>query len=283
MIRYIFSFIIPLLILCCCTDSSRQEPSRIILPEKTEWVKSILDNLKGDLINYEQEGYILYCKKESIAANNIEQLKKFINSSIVRIDGILKINQPPKGFYLLMLDSREEMEQVVGLNVKGFASVRNDVGFFVYNSEIRPYFKHELFHLIVYNVWGEPSNRLLDEGGAMYTDDECLQYTDPISTINKYLYENKRWFDIEELINNFSEKAAENDMIAYLQAAFVFRFLYENYEMKNIEELWKNGFSEFETFYGFNITQLNKYIENELNQIDLESVNWDELMDKGCG
>ncbi|MBT8387743.1 MAG: hypothetical protein KJO12_10065 [Ignavibacteria bacterium] len=283
MIGYISLFLILLLTLCCCTDSSLQEPSRIIFPEKTEWVKSILDNLKDDLIKYEQKEFTLYCKMESNAANNIEQLKKLINTAIVRIEEVLNIDQSPKGFYLLMLDSREEMEQVVGLNVKGFASVRNDMAFFVYNSKIRPYFKHELFHLIAYNLWGEPSNRLLDEGGALYTDNECLRYSDPISTINKYLYENKRWFEIEELINNFSEKADENDMIAYLQAAFIFRFLYENYEMKYMEELWKDGFSEFENIYGFSITQLDKFIENELNQIDLENVNWDELMDKGCG
>lgn len=283
MIRYISLVLIIILSLNSCKDTPQQKAGNSNFPNQTEWVKSILVNLNDDLIKYEQKEYILYCKIESNAAKNIYQLNELINSAIVRIKDVLNIKKTPRRFYLLMLDSRKEMEQVVGLNVKGFASVSNDMAFFVYNPGIRPYFKHELFHLFAFNIWGEPSNRLLDEGGAMLTDDECLQYDDPISTINKFLYEQKMWFDFEELINNFTEKAAENDMIAYLQAAFIFRFLYEKYEIKNMEELWKIGFSQFEKIYGFNIVQLSKYIEGELNQIELENVDWDELMDIGCG
>lgn len=117
----------------------------------------------------------------------------------------------------------------------------------------------------------------------MYSDNNCLHYNNPIIVINKYLYEKNKWFDFEELVNNFPEKAAKNDMIAYLVAAFIFKHLYENYGREKMIKLWQKGFSELKNIYGFDITQLEKDINNEMENTKYQEVDWSELMEKGCG
>lgn len=255
----------------------------ITFPEKTEFTNTLINGLGSEAIQNKQNNYVLYYKKGSYSEKNVDKLIPMIENAVKRVEGLLGISKLLEGFYLVMIDSRDEMERIINWNVKALASGRNDAAIFVYNKEIRPYFKHELFHLIAFNIWGEPSGRLLDEGGAMYSDNQCLSYENPLSIINKYLYENGKWFEIDELINNFNEKARENDLIAYLQAGFIFKHLYENYDKEKIKLLWQKGFTDFEQIYGFDIGELVSRVKNDLKKIKSTKVDWDELMDKGCG
>lgn len=265
-----------------CSDPSKEDKGKIQYPEMTEFTKSVIDSL-GEVNEYREDGFILYCKKGSYADANRDFLIKRTNEAIARIKVVLEIDEIPKAFYLIMLDSRDEMAKIIGRRYKGLSIRRDDLGLFVFNKEIRPYLKHELFHLIAFNVWGETNSRLLNEGGATYADNTCLHYKEPIETINKYLYEKNMWFNIEDLVNDFSVKAGENDLIAYLESAFIFKFLYETYGREKMIRLWQNGFGELENIYGFNILQLGNKIKAQLKNIQYEEVGWKELMEKGCG
>jgi hypothetical protein len=72
-------------------------------------------------------------------------------------------------------------------------------------------------------------------------------------------------------------------MIAYLQSALIFKYLYENYGLNKIEELWKNGFEKFSEIYGFDYNNLKDTLTKLIINSDSENVNWNELMQKGCG
>lgn len=281
-----FKFMIPLLLLFInvdAVDRADAQKKKSVIPERTEFTNALIDSLGENVVLNEQQSYILYYKKGSYSEQHAELLIPMINAAVDRIKEILKISKLFEGFYLVMIDSRDEMERIINWNVKALASGRNDAAIFVYNSEIRPYFKHELFHLIAFNIWGDPVSRLLDEGGAMFSDNQCLQYENPLSAINKHLYKNDMWFDLDDLVNDFNGMAGENDMIAYLQAGFIFRYLYENYGVDKMKILWKRGFSDLQDIYGFDINELAQKLEAELSHIKQQHVDWSELMDKGCG
>lgn len=279
--------VITIVLFFSCSESSDKNKKTdthqpIKFPEETVLTKSIIDSL-GNVNEYKRDGFILYCKNGSYSDKNRELLFKQIYDAILRIEEVLKIDQLPQGFYLIMLDSREEMGRIIGQNYKGLSIRNDDLALFVYNSEIRPYFRHELFHLIAYQVWGNSESRVLNEGGAVYADNQCLSYENPIRVINKYLYEKKKWFPFSELVNNFTEKAAENDLIAYLESAYIFKHLYEQYGKEKMTELWRKGFSEIKSIYGFDVQQLEKDINGEMVKIEYKEVDWSKLMEKGCG
>jgi hypothetical protein len=275
------------ILLFSCSETSDQNripdnQTPIEFKKQTALTKEIIDSL-GTVSVYRQKGFILYCKKGSYSDSNKKFLFTQVDEAISKVEKVLKIKQLTRGFYLIMLDSRDEMERMIGYKYKGLSIRRDDLALFVYNSKIRPYFTHELFHLLAYQVWGDSKSRVLNEGGAVYTDNKCLHYKNPVTVINKYLYQNNKWFNIEKLINNFSDKAAENDMIAYLEAAYIFKYLYENYGEEKMIKLWQNGFPEIQKIYGFDIRQLEKNINKEMNNIEYKNVDWSELMEKGCG
>lgn len=270
-----------LLFLTSCSKNEKQDST--VLPPKTDFTKSLIESLGDNKIVNKQNEFQLYFKSGSYSEQHVDQMVSSARAAITRVKNIMEISVLKEGFYLIMIDSRQEMEKLIDRNVKALASGRNDAAIFVHNESIRPYFKHELFHLIAFNIWGEPAERILDEGGAMYSDNQCLQYSEPLSTINKYLFENEMWFDLTELVNNFNEKARENDLIAYLQAGYLFKFLYENYGLEKMKDLWKSGFESFENIYGFDLIQLDTRIEEQIERVKYTEVNWEELMYKGCG
>ncbi len=276
-------FVILLFITISCFNFQEDKPRKIIFPEMTGLAQSIIDSLGNDLITVNQREYKLYFEKNTHPDKNQTDLVKLIDDSIIRIKKVLKISEYNKGFYLVFFDSRKMMEKIIGWGVKGYALLEHDMGLFVYNPDIRSYIKHELFHLFAFNVWGHTPSRLLNEGGAVFADDECLHYENHLSVINKYLYSNNMWFEINDLINNFTEKQQENDMIAYLQAGFIFRYLYENHDINKLKSLWQKGLVEFENIYGYSLTDLEERVFNELDKLDLIDVDWEELMELGCG
>lgn len=85
-------------------------------------------------------------------------------------------------------------------------------------------------------------------------------------------------------MNNLADNFYGNpDMIAYTQSAFVCKFLIDNYGMEKFKLLWKKGFNEMISVYGFDNQQLEmnlaKYV-NEKYPTDIE-FDWEEF-NKGC-
>ncbi len=252
-------------------------------PEKTEFLKLSLKKFGDSLAEFKTNEFIIYYKYRSYADSNISLLVNSTNEAITRVKKVLKIEKLPNAFYVLVVDSRDEMKNFVGIRHKGMTSLENDLLFLVYNQNTRAYIRHELFHLVAFRLWGKPSNRILDEGGAMYADSVCLNYDDPIIVLNKYLYENNMWFSFQDLKDNFNKCAHENDMIAYLQSELNFKYLYENYGLDKIKDLWKNGIAKFSEIYNFDYDDLKDRLIKLIHNADSENVDWNELMQKGCG
>lgn len=75
----------------------------------------------------------------------------------------------------------------------------------------------------------------MDEGGATYGDNECFS-DHPMYTINAYYHQQTKLFPLDSLIYHFDIAARENDVIAYIQSAGLFKFLFEKYGVEKIKK-----------------------------------------------
>jgi hypothetical protein len=212
----------------------------------------------------------------------LEDIKRELDISYSRILSILNISEYKNGIYLLAVDSKEEMQEVMGYKIKGGAAIGHDLVFFVYNANIRPQFKHEIFHLIAFEVWGQTKCRLLDEGGATYTDNFCF-YDNPMYTINAYYLKQNLLFTFDSLINDFDNCAKKNDVIAYIQSAGIFKYLYEKYGVEKMKQLWTEGFENFDFIYYFSVKQLEIDWLNYIKTIPIPNDFDIERLKEGCG
>jgi hypothetical protein len=74
------------------------------------------------------------------------------------------------------------------------------------------------------------------------------------------------------------------EMVAYLQSAFICKYLIDNYGLDKFKLLWKNGFNELESIYGFNNGQLEIYLSDFVNKKHPTEIefNWEEFNNGEC-
>lgn len=255
---------------------------RVIFRQPSPYVLSFIGNDSLTLSSVNYKVFRIYFKENSYTAKHLNEIEQELDIAYNKILSVLNISSYDRGIYLLAVDSKEEMQQVMGYKIKGGAAVGNDLVFFVYNQHIRPQFKHELFHLISYETWRPTKYRILDEGGATYTDNFCF-YDNPMYSINAYYLQQKLLFPLDSLIYNFDEQAKKNDVIAYIQSAGIFKYLYEKYGVEKMKLLWNNGFENFNSIYGFTVKQLEKDWLNFIKTIPIPKDFDIKKLEEGCG
>lgn len=144
-------------------DSFSQQ---IVFRQPSSYVLGFIGNDSISLSSVNYKSFRIYFKDSSYTANHLDNIKQELDIAYNKILSVLNIPSYDKGIYLLAVDSKEEMQKVMGYKIKGGAAKGHDLVFFVYNQNIRPQFKHEIFHLISYETWGLINYRLLDEGSA---------------------------------------------------------------------------------------------------------------------
>ena len=253
-----------------------------VFRQPSSYVKGFIDNDSIRLSSVNHQSFRIYFRDSSYTATHLEQIEKELDLAYSRILSVLDIRSYPNGIYLLAVDSKEEMKEVMGYRIKGGAAQGHDLVFFVFNPEIRPQFKHEIFHLISFEVWGQTLSRLLDEGGATYTDNFCF-YDNPMYTINAWYLQHNELFPLTGLISNFNDFAKKNDVIAYIQSAGIFKYLYEKYGVEKLKRLWAGGFEKFTSIYGFPVEQLETDWLELIKTIPIPADFDISRLNEGCG
>lgn len=277
---------VPLIALLCLfigKVSAQIIQSNVEFREPTATVKGFIQNdtIKLEQIDYKQ--FKIYYRPGSYTANNLDKIKAELDIAMVRIYNVLDITNYDYGIYLLALDSEEDMKKTVGLHIKGAAYQGQDFVCFVFNDKIRPQFKHEIFHLISFEEWGYSTSRLLNEGAATYSDNQCF-YDNPIYTIDAYLLKKKMLYTLHDLVYNFEVVNKKNDVISYLQSAGIVKYLYEKYGIVKLKTLWLSGFDKFEGIYGITLKQLEEDWKKHIASTPIPAnFDWKKLNTEGCG
>ncbi|MBI1343834.1 MAG: hypothetical protein GC171_12955 [Terrimonas sp.] len=272
-------FLMILLLLYTLIQCPAQE---IIFRKPTPYTLSFIgnDSIRFSSINYKL--FRVYFKDSSFTAAHLPSIKQSLDLAMDRILSVLQVASYTNGIQLIAVDSKEEMQSLMGYKIKGGAAKGEDLVFFVYNASIRPQFKHEIFHLIAYETWGNTPSHLLDEVGATFTDDFCF-YDNPMYSINAYYLREKLLFPFDSLINHFNDMAKKNDVIAYIQSAGIFKYLYEKYGAAKMKLLWKEGFESFPSIYGYPVELLETEWLHFIQTVPIPE-NFDiRLLKEGCG
>jgi hypothetical protein len=279
--KKVFIFVIPLVSLCLIGSS----PEPTIVFDKTDpYEQNFLEQEGFHWIETSSPHFLIFYEKGSLAEQRLVHLKQEAEAAIERALGILGEPSYNRGIRLLMLGSRDRMKDLIGQRYKGFAPIGHSVILLVFNEETRPYLRHEIMHKVSIDLWGEPE-AWLREGSGMYADRQCLSYPNPLDTITAYLLDKKMIHPMCELMSRFDELTRENDMITYLQSGSFVQFLYENYTKDQIKTLWQQGRSGIPGIFGKSLDALEADWLDHLESVEMDEVkvDWEELLEKGCG
>lgn len=203
--------------------------------------------------------------------NRIENLRLSQEEFFAKNLRLLKINAYPFQTDIFVVASRQRMKRLTGDETNGAAYPDTKVVCFILNEKLYGWGSHELMHVMAGNVWGKKFKPWINEGFATYSDDIWHGYK--LHDLNKYLWQKKKLIPLEKLIEDFFDYS---DMETYPQAGSFVKYLYEQYGVDKVRELWKGGtVRDLKRVLGKDAAALEKEWHNELMKADATNVKYE--------
>lgn len=213
----------------------------------------------------------LHFESGTLAEKRIEELKTWQEIAFGRNLRLLGGQNYPFQTDVFVVESRGRMKDLIDEEINGVAYGDTNVVCFVYGEKINASGSHELMHVMAANIWGKRPRSWINEGLAVYSDDRWWGFG--LHDLSKYLWQEKKLIPLEKLIENFS---AHPDLITYPQIGSFVKFLYEEYGVAKVKELWSSGKEkDFARVVGKDLKTLENEWHERLKQADSAKVKYD--------
>ncbi len=259
--RFWLSFWLMCLIITVSVGNSFGAPSAADLLKKKGfvWKTVVTEHLR------------LHFEPGTLAETRIEDLKRFQEKAFAKNLQLLKVD----GYFfrtdIFIVASHEKMKRLIGDQTNGVAFPTTKVACFIFSEKIDASGAHELMHVMAGNSWGLKFKSWINEGFATYADDIWHGYQ--LHDLNKYLLQEKKLIPLEKLLNDFS---SHPDLISYPQTGSFVKYIYEQYGVDKVKELWKGGTVKgLNRALGKDIVVLETEWHRRLMEADATSVKYD--------
>lgn len=250
-----------------------------VIPAAASPTANSLKNKKGfTWISKSSANFNYYFEPGTPAERDFDKISGWMEKSRARVEKLLggSFGEKTESF---LVDSRARMKQLVGEEGNGFAfgshnSSTSKIEFvtaMVYSDAIKGIGAHETCHTLAYLLWGKPRGVWLNEGLAVYSDDQWNGH--PLHPLAKVLLDNGRLLPIADLLNdNWTKKYP--DMITYPELGSFVKFLYEKYGLDAVKNLWQHGAKNADAAFGKNMDALEKEWRAELSKVDASDIHY---------
>lgn len=183
---------------------------------------------------------------------------------------------------VFFIESRAQMDSLVGAPVTGFAHRDARAVFLVTNAEWRSFERHEIMHVIAHHVWDPPAepSAWIVEGLAQFADGRCGGYS--VDSVTRSLVDSNGTVPLDKLTRRFRQL---NDLTAYLQAASIVGYIYRVHGRDAVERTWREGLDGLSASIGLTPRQLmdgwTRWLERIATPIPEDALA--SISRKGCG
>jgi hypothetical protein len=214
------------------------------------------------------EMVIFYYENGSTADKNIEEIKKITLNDIKKLLAIIHVENYDGQLTYFLVESRKRMKELIGHEINAGAIPRQNAVYAVYG-EVKAIGMHEFNHIIVHNTWGNPSNKWMSEGFAVYSDDEWGSYD--LHSLSKYFLDKNKIILLNDLFGRFD---SYEERITYPQAGSFVKYIIENYGSDKFRELWSKGDDAISEVYNKSIYVLEKEWLEEIKKSNSAGIDY---------
>jgi hypothetical protein len=256
---------------CSSGESGPSTRAQLILEDSRYNWRSI--ETAGARIHFPEGSYAE--RERGVLADRVESARRAVLEA-------LGLSDYPVTVDVFYVDGRDEMRRLTGSPVTGFALPEGQAVVLVFNEEWRAFERHELTHVISRNAWGEagePTAATL-EGFAAFVDGECGGYE--AGRVVRTMLEKDLLLDWEVLLRAFR---AQDDLIAYLQAASLVEFVGRQAVDSGLRSLWSRGLGTAPDLLGVSRGELEgrwlEWLRESYTPIPGRA--WERIRSDGCG
>lgn len=211
--------------------------------------------------------------------DSLVQLTELAREHDLRLLGVERFAAPIDVFYI---ESRAQMDSLVGYPVTGFAHRDARAVFLVTNPTWRAFARHEMMHVLAHHLWGpaaEPS-AWISEGLAQFADGRCAGYSN--HAVARAIVEAQGAIPLDTLAQRFREF---DDLSAYLEAASMVGWIYESRGRDAVKEAWTSGLGGLTARLGMSAGEITsawrEWVEHAAARVPGADVA--AIQDRGCG
>jgi hypothetical protein len=262
-----------LLAIAACSPSSQ---GAVQSPE----VDRILSDARYEWVTTETAGMRIHFPTGSFADANRDSVTRRAESSRSHVLRRLDVAAYPSTLQLIYIDSRDDMERLIGSPVTGFAYYGEDAVVLVFNADWRAFERHELTHVVTLRTWGRAAGAASVEGLATFVDGECGGYEN--GRVARTISDEGSLIELRTLVREFR---TQNDLIAYLQAAALFEFMHDHLGAGALRSLWTEGLGSAPSLLQISPEELEQQFQEWLSASydPLPEFAWQKIRSDGCG
>ncbi len=188
--------------------------------------------------------------------NAISHAEYLFEGAVAAFDNAFaELEETPPGipFWIIYVDSRADMQKIVGRPVGGWADGVARTAVNTVSTDGRSPDYHEVMHVAATVAWGVPSTpwAWINEGLATYASGDCAGAK--IHPLSAALIDTGSAVSLNHLIYNFWEV---DEISAYLQSASVVGYIRETYGVGAVRRIWQGGPEAISAAMGMEINQL---------------------------
>lgn len=200
--------------------------------------RAALANAAFTWVHHEAPHLRLHFLVDSYAAVRADRLIRSTQAARAHDLALLGVEDFAFAIDVFFIDTRAQMDSLVGVPATGFAHRDARAVFLVANADWRSFERHELMHVLAHHLWGpaaQPS-AWIEEGLAQFADGRCGAHS--VDSVAHALGADAGHVSLDTLVARFREL---NDLGAYLQAASFVGYLYARYGRDTVRDVWQNG------------------------------------------
>jgi hypothetical protein len=224
----------------------------------------------------------IYFQKNSFASKHRVMLLSSLETSISTVLDLLDETEYTNNLNVVYLETRGEMEAIIGKPYSGFANWSADCIFLVVNPEWRSFERHEFAHIVTMGLWGRPNptSGWMIEGIPVYCDGWCQDYS--VLQIANFLLKAKELPELNVLIHEYFNLG---EIRAGISSASFVGFILNKYGPDKLKELWRNGSDRIEEILDDSLSNIEKHwIEYIKQSVQKDSnIDYEAIKQHGCG
>jgi len=226
-------------------------------------------------------GLTVFYKPGSFAERHRHMLLRSAQVAVSEVTEWLGEAEYNRKLRLIYIDSREEMNELVGRPATGLAVWTENSVFLVANSEWRSFEKHEITHVVTMGEWGapDPTSQWMVEGISISCDGWCREYS--VDEIASHLLSRGELPPLPEFFDSFRTLG---EVRGGVYAASVIGFIRNTWGIDAVRKLWTNGTTGVGGSVGATIEEIDllwkAYLEEAIGDVE---VDYDAIEENGCG
>jgi hypothetical protein len=257
-------------------------PAKLPAQDDSDLAKKALEDTTFTWKSLGSEGVRIYFQSGSFAERHRAMLLRSASTAVN--EALDRLGEPDydRSIRIFYLGSREEMNQIIGRPVSGFANWSASSVFVVFTPDWRSFETHEISHVLTMELWGPPhaASRWMVEGIPIYCDGWCREYS-----VDEIAYRFLSQDELPPLEEFFDGFASLGEIRGGFYAASVIGFIRHTYGTGALRSLWLRGHGDFKKLLGADASQVQAawrdYLESTVSkdtQVDLEAIQ-----EFGCG